>query len=70
MFHEVEHPTVGSLKVVRSPFEVDSEFSHSRHPDAIAPGLGQHTCEVLGELNYSDVEIQTLLADGVVVSQD
>ncbi len=70
MFHEVEDTRVGSLKVVRSPFEVDGELFHDRNPNAVAPGLGEHTREVLGELNYTKAEIQTLGADDVVVSRD
>ena len=70
MFHEFDDARVGSLKVVRSPFEVDRELFHDRNPNVAAPGLGEHTREVLGELNYTEAEIQTLVADDVVVSQD
>ena len=70
MFHEVEDTRVGSLKVVRSPFEVDGEFFHGRNPNAAAPGLGEHTREVLGELNYTEAEIQTLVDDNVVLEND
>jgi crotonobetainyl-CoA:carnitine CoA-transferase CaiB-like acyl-CoA transferase len=31
-----------------------------------APGLGQHTREVLREIGYSDGRIEALVADGVV----
>jgi crotonobetainyl-CoA:carnitine CoA-transferase CaiB-like acyl-CoA transferase len=70
MFPEVEDTRVGSLKMVRSPFEVDGELSDGRHPNAAAPGLGEHTREVLGELNYTVAEIEALVAGDVVVAND
>ena len=42
MFHEVDDTRVGSLNVIRSPFEVDGELFHDRYPNAVAPGLGGH----------------------------
>ena len=52
MFHEVEDTRLGVLQVIRSPFEVDGELCHGRNPDVVAPGLGEHTREILGELDY------------------
>lgn len=69
MFHEIEDARVGSLKVVRSPFEVDAELSHGRGSNTAAPGLGEHTRAVLRELNYVEAEIQTLIDDDVVVAR-
>lgn len=69
MFQRVEDPRIGPLKIVRSPYEVDGELSFDRNTDAVAPSLGDHTGEILSELNYTDAEIQTLVADGVVDSQ-
>ena len=34
----------------------------------IAPGLGEHTREVLSEAGYSDAEIETMLGEGIVNS--
>ncbi len=70
MFHEFDDARMGSLKVVRSPFEVDGELFHKHNPNAAAPGLGEHTRQVLAELNYTEAEIETLVADKVVVSRD
>ena len=33
-----------------------------------APTFGQHTREVLGELGFSDAEIETLIKDGAVAA--
>ena len=35
-------------------------------PDSLAPRIGQHTRDVLQELDYSDLEIGSLASDGVV----
>ena len=70
MFHKVEDPRVGSLQLLRSPFEVDGELSHDRDPNPMAPGLGEHTRAVLAELDYSKTQIEALVADAVVVAQD
>lgn len=69
MFQRVDDPRIGPLKFVRSPFEVDGELSVDRNTDAVAPALGDHSGEILSELNYTETEIQMLVADGVVVSQ-
>ena len=47
MFSEVEHPTEGLLKVARFPLKFDRSPATVRR---LAPGLGEHTDEVLQEL--------------------
>lgn len=59
----VEHPTVGELELVASPFVLES--SELREPVA-PPLLGQHTREVLGELGLDEPRIAELEAAGVV----
>ena len=57
----VEHPTAGTLDLIRSPIRT----AGMRAPEA-PPLLGQHTAEVLAELGVSDDEIAALDARGAV----
>ena len=67
MTQKVEHPTLGSIPLIGSPL---SHFSRTpaqavEHP----PLLGEHTRAVLlGELGFSEADIEALEADRVVVS--
>jgi crotonobetainyl-CoA:carnitine CoA-transferase CaiB-like acyl-CoA transferase len=58
----VPHPTRGEVKMVRQPILIDGEVA----PRRAAPALGADTAEVLSQAGYSDAEIATLEADGVV----
>ena len=58
---EVTHPKIGTFRAVRNPVLLDHGGpSVTRH----APVLGEHTCELLAELGYSEARIQTLVAAG------
>lgn len=61
---EVDHPTVGALKLVRPPFHLSETPATIRRPP---PTLGQHTAEVLTELlGLGGVAIAELRRDHVI----
>ena len=65
MFVLQAHPNVGEVTMVNVPFTLSANEgeAHMRRP---APGLGQHTDEVLGELGYTGGEIQALRQEKAV----
>jgi len=63
MIQELEHPTAGTLRVVRHPvFYSDHQPSIRRHP----PRVGEHTTEVLEELGYTAAQIAQFRLEGKV----
>ena len=63
MVVELMHPGAGAIKALGVPVKL------SETPGAVdrpAPLLGQHTVEILAELNYTDRDRQALLSAGVV----
>lgn len=67
VFHEVADERTGNIIELRSPFEVDGRLAHEVAPNRVAPGLAEHTAEVLLELGYSPDQIEGFMRDGVVV---
>jgi len=59
----VEHPGHGPVAMLGSALHVDGVPLPVRTP---APGLGEHTAEVLAELGYASGEIDQLRERGVV----
>ena len=56
---------LGGVETVGVPLQIDGErLGHEAGP----PLLGRHSAEVLAEAGYSEAEIATLVAEGVVVS--
>lgn len=54
---EMEHPTVGSLKMLSNPLHLsETPPVYQRHP----PLLGEHSQEIMKELGYSSGEIKDL----------
>jgi crotonobetainyl-CoA:carnitine CoA-transferase CaiB-like acyl-CoA transferase len=65
LVEEVTHPLLGALKQLASPIRMDSLAGGSvRSPP---PMLGEHTCEVLSDYGVAVGEIESLLAEGVVL---
>ena len=63
-FVEVEDATGAKFLAPASPARLPGQPLKPTRP---APGLGQHTREVLGEAGYSETEIDALVAEGAVV---
>lgn len=66
MFREVNDEKVGQIREIRSPFEVDGKLAHQDQPGTVAPGLGEHTDEVLTEAGYQASEIKSLREAGAI----
>jgi crotonobetainyl-CoA:carnitine CoA-transferase CaiB-like acyl-CoA transferase len=63
MIQEVEHPTIGTLKVLGIPMKLSETPGAIRMPP---PLLGQHTREVLLDLGYSNNDVTHLKKKGVI----
>ena len=61
------HSQIGSFNIIRSPITL-SNFEHEIDFDRPGPELGEHSEEILRELNYSDEAIAELKDSGVVKS--
>jgi crotonobetainyl-CoA:carnitine CoA-transferase CaiB-like acyl-CoA transferase len=59
----VDHPTAGVVELVGPPFELESATLAPARPP---PLLGQHTAEVLGELDVDDERLASLEERGVI----
>ena len=60
---EVDHPQVGPTRQARSPARFSRTPASEQGP---APGLGEHTDEVLGEVGYDAETIERLRQAGVL----
>jgi crotonobetainyl-CoA:carnitine CoA-transferase CaiB-like acyl-CoA transferase len=64
MIETVEHPVVGDLKIIGTPFKMSGTPTSIRRPP---PTLGQHTEEILREeLGYADARIGELRATKII----
>ena len=60
---EVDHPTIGRLRQVRTPITVVPAWPPVDSPP---PRLGEHTRDVLQELGFADTEIDRMTALGII----
>jgi crotonobetainyl-CoA:carnitine CoA-transferase CaiB-like acyl-CoA transferase len=58
-----QHPTNTRARLATSPMQFDDEMVEVRRP---APALSEHTEEVLGELGYSDDDVDMLRKAGAI----
>jgi crotonobetainyl-CoA:carnitine CoA-transferase CaiB-like acyl-CoA transferase len=61
-FSESDHPAVGRIREMAVPSEWHGTPPTSRRH---APGLGEHSREVLREAGYDDPAIDTLFSSGI-----
>jgi crotonobetainyl-CoA:carnitine CoA-transferase CaiB-like acyl-CoA transferase len=60
---EVDHPSLGPAKIANTPIHLNKKAPSIRR---FAPELGQHTEEILLELNYTWEEIGALQEKGII----
>ena len=63
MFATLEHPEAGHFETLAAPFVMSDAEVAARGP---APGIGDHTAAVLLEAGFTDEDISSLAAEGVV----
>lgn len=62
-WQQMQHPTEGTLRVAANPIGLKRTPPSVRR---LAPRLGEHTREILGEFEFRASEVEGLLAEGVV----
>jgi len=65
MTKQVNHKELGNLNLLRSPINL-SHFNQGSTFDKPGPELGEHSAEILRQLDYSDEEIEKLTQCGAV----
>lgn len=61
MIVDLDHESAGTFRQIASPIKLKEHPAEVYSP---APGLGQHTREILGEAGIDGAEIDALIADG------
>jgi formyl-CoA transferase len=62
MLHDVEHPLLGTVRVLASPVTLDGD---GFQPGPATPPFGSEARAILASLGFSADEVQRLVADGV-----
>ncbi|MFN4003769.1 MAG: CaiB/BaiF CoA transferase family protein [Hylemonella sp.] len=65
MVVELQHPQAGATRALGCPIHLSATPARIDRP---APMLGEHTREVLREFGYTDSQIDTLIAGGIVAA--
>jgi crotonobetainyl-CoA:carnitine CoA-transferase CaiB-like acyl-CoA transferase len=60
----IDDPRAGAPLTVSSPVWIDGQ---DKAPATMAPGIGEHTIEILHEAGLGEAEIDRLLRAGVIV---
>ena len=66
MFQEQEQPIEGTVYTMKRPTEFSVDWSREQ---TLAPGLGQHSGEIMAELGYSDTEIAEMAGAGLIIDR-
>jgi crotonobetainyl-CoA:carnitine CoA-transferase CaiB-like acyl-CoA transferase len=66
MVVEQDHPALGKIRLPNLPFRF-SDFDTTQ--TQVAPDLGEHNAEVAASLGFSDAQIASMQADGVLYSK-
>ncbi len=63
MFHDLAHPTEGTLRSVRAPFNIHGASVEADRPP---PNLGEHGRAILRDAGFTDAEIESAVRAGAV----
>ena len=64
---QASHAKLGKIDLLRSPINL-SRYNHGAKFDRAGPELGEHSIEILKQLDYSDERIEALLRNGTVIT--
>ena len=66
---QASHAKLGKIDLIRSPINL-SRYSHGAKFDRAGPELGEHSIEILKQLDYCDERIEALVRDRTVITVD